>query len=351
MADRLEESLVAAAQDIADRLGAGGRLLAVGAGRALTDARHIAVEFLHPVTVGRRALPALVGSGDARAGDVVVGVGYAGSGLPDRVDVALADRAVPGAAYAVALPGADHDDRGDAAKEAAVTAYHVLWELTHVFLEQRGGVEPAGGSADLSALYPMLYQTSGQKTPAGAANASAREKLDESAELRRRCLAQHDDLLGKAAELVAGAPTVFTFGNGGSATDAADLAWRIGTRGRAVSDDIATLTALANDVSFDVVFARQLATLGHPGDVVIGLSTSGSSANVLAGLVEASRRGLRTIGLAGYEGGAMVSASLDVCLVVPSSSVHRIQEAQVSLYNELARRAVRVRRPPPLGPG
>jgi D-sedoheptulose 7-phosphate isomerase len=363
MADRLEESLVAAARYLAASLLAGGRLLAEGDGRAAADARHIAVEFVHPVTVGRRALPALVGSSGARPGDVVVGVAYDGSGLPGRVDLALADRPVPGAGHVVSLPVGD----ADAAKEAAVTAYHVLWELTHVFLEQAGGTGSLSGalgasgasglsgasgpSADLEALYPMLYQPPAREPPELAATSSARAKVVESADLRRRCLAQHDDLLAKAGELVAAAPTVFTFGNGGSATDAADLAWRIGPRARAVSDDIATITAVANDVSFDVVFARQLSTLGQPGDVAIGLSTSGNSPNVLAGLAEAARRGLRTIGLAGYEGGGMASAALDVCLVVPSSSVHRIQEAQVSLYNELTRRAAHVLRQSLPGPG
>jgi D-sedoheptulose 7-phosphate isomerase len=358
MADRLEDALVAAALEIAGRLGAGGRLLAVGERRAAADARHIAVEFLHPVTVGRRALPALMGSACAAAGDVVVGVAYDGSPLPDRVDVALADRAVRSAVTSVPLASGEPN----AAKESAVTAYHILWELTHVFLDQAGvsspppGVSAPAGSADLAALYPMLYQpartggaSSGQAR--AAATASAREKLMESAEVRARCLEQHNDGLARAAELVAAAPTVFTFGNGGSATDAADLAWRLGPRGRAVSDDIATVTAVANDVSFDVVFARQLATLGRPGDVAIGLSTSGNSPNVLGGLAEAARRGVHTIGLAGYAGGAMAAAELDVCLVVASSSVHRVQEAQVSLYNELARRADRGLRPPRPGPG
>jgi D-sedoheptulose 7-phosphate isomerase len=102
---------------------------------------------------------------------------------------------------------------------------------------------------------------------------------------------------------------------------------------------MATVTALANDVGFDVVFARPLATLARPGDAVVGLSTSGGSANVLAGLRHATSSGLRTIGLAGYGGGEMASAGLDVLLAVASDSVHRIQEAQVALYSEVLRRA------------
>ena len=94
------------------------------------------------------------------------------------------------------------------------------------------------------------------------------------------------------------------------------------------------MTALANDVSFDVVFARQLRAFGSPGDVAIGLSTSGGSANILQGLQSASEAGLITLGLAGYDGGDMAQLDgLDFLLTVPSSSVHRIQEAQTTLYH------------------
>ena len=110
---------------------------------------------------------------------------------------------------------------------------------------------------------------------------------------------------------------MFTFGNGGSATDAADLAHALGPKGWALSDDVATVTALANDVSFDVVFARQLATLARPGDAVVALSTSGTSANVLAGLAEAQRLGLGTIGLRRLRRRVRWrGAGLDVCCVV-----------------------------------
>ncbi len=99
--------------------------------------------------------------------------------------------------------------------------------------------------------------------------------------------------------------------------------------------DVAVLTALGNDVGFDVVFARQVAAMGRPGDIALAVSTSGGSENVLRALEEAKRRGLLTVGLAGYDGGRMAEADLDFLFAVPSSSVHRIQEAQTTLYHVL----------------
>jgi D-sedoheptulose 7-phosphate isomerase len=103
-----------------------------------------------------------------------------------------------------------------------------------------------------------------------------------------------------------------------------------------LTDDIATVTALSNDVGFDVVFARQLGAFARAGDIALGLSTSGGSPNVLRAFEEASRRGLTTVGLAGYSGGKMAEAeTIDFLFVIPSSSVHRIQEAQTTLYQVL----------------
>jgi D-sedoheptulose 7-phosphate isomerase len=104
----------------------------------------------------------------------------------------------------------------------------------------------------------------------------------------------------------------------------------------ALTTDVAVVTALSNDVGFEVVFARQLAAFARPGDVAVGLSTSGGSANVLQGFAEARRRGLVTVGFAGYDGGRMAAAgTIDHLFVVPSSSVHRIQEAQTTTYHVL----------------
>jgi D-sedoheptulose 7-phosphate isomerase len=136
---------------------------------------------------------------------------------------------------------------------------------------------------------------------------------------------------------------LFTFGNGGSATDAdatVDL-FRDPPRGRSLParslvDDPAVLTALANDVGYELVFSRQIIAHARPGDIAVGFSTSGDSVNMLRAFEEAARRGLLTVGLCGYERAAMArSDAVHHCLVVPSESVHRIQEAQDALMLEL----------------
>jgi D-sedoheptulose 7-phosphate isomerase len=131
---------------------------------------------------------------------------------------------------------------------------------------------------------------------------------------------------------------LFTFGNGGSSTDAAGVAALfacppVGTAlpARSLVDDTAVLTAVGNDIGFDLVFVRQLIAHSRAGDITLGLSTSGNSRNLLAAFAEARQRGLLTVGIAGYDGGAMADAGLDHCLVVRSDSVHRTQETQAAL--------------------
>ncbi len=137
---------------------------------------------------------------------------------------------------------------------------------------------------------------------------------------------------------------LFVFGNGGSSTDAQDVASTFvnpppGGRplpALCLTNDIAVVTALSNDIGFDVIFARQLAASARRGDIAIGLSTSGNSRNLIAAFDEAARRGLLTVGLAGYTGGQMAEAeTIDHLFVVPSASVHRIQEAQTTIYHVL----------------
>lgn len=173
--------------------------------------------------------------------------------------------------------------------------------------------------------------------------ASARAKQAESAALQR----QIPDVTAAAqamAERFAAGGRLFAFGNGGSATDAENLV-RLFHPLPALSlvSDVAVLTAIANDVGFDLVFVRQLIAHAHQGDIAVGLSTSGNSRNLLAAFAEARRRGLLTIGIAGYDGGDMArSPDVDHCLVVQSDSVHRIQEAQAALGRAL-REAVHAR--------
>jgi D-sedoheptulose 7-phosphate isomerase len=134
---------------------------------------------------------------------------------------------------------------------------------------------------------------------------------------------------------------VLTMGNGGSATDAADLAadlQAIGVPALDLAGEPSVITAIANDVGFEEVFARQLIALGRPGDVAVGITTSGRSANVLRALRQARKQGLLTIGMAGYGGGEMTrEESIDHLLITDSTYIPRIQEAQATIYHALVR--------------
>jgi D-sedoheptulose 7-phosphate isomerase len=173
--------------------------------------------------------------------------------------------------------------------------------------------------------------------------ASAQMKMAESYELRAATLQRSEDLLEDTAQSMADrfrlGARLLVFGNGGSATDADGTAalFRDPPAGRplrvmSLVEDRAVLTALANDVGFDLVFSRQIIAHARPGDIAMGFSTSGNSANLIRAFEEASRRQVLTIGLCGYDGGAMGhSPAVDYCLVVRSESVHRIQESQNAL--------------------
>jgi D-sedoheptulose 7-phosphate isomerase len=177
--------------------------------------------------------------------------------------------------------------------------------------------------------------------------ASAKAKMAASECLRADTLAHRADDLRRAGEAMAHrfqhGGRLFTFGNGGSATDAEGTAelFRSPPSGRPLAalslvDDRAVLTALANDVGFELAFSRQIIAHARPGDIALGFSTSGNSANLLRAFEEAANRGLLTVGVSGYEGGAMASGdAVDHCLVVRSDSVHRIQETQDALVFEL----------------
>jgi D-sedoheptulose 7-phosphate isomerase len=142
---------------------------------------------------------------------------------------------------------------------------------------------------------------------------------------------------------VTGGRKVLLFGNGGSAADAqhfaAELLSRFQRERRAVAalaltTDASILTAIANDYSFDRVFARQLEALGGPGDVAVGITTSGGSANVVEGLRVARARGLRTIALTGRDGGA-AGAAADIHINVPETSTARVQEVHRTLIHAI----------------
>ncbi|MDX6286486.1 MAG: D-sedoheptulose 7-phosphate isomerase [Frankiales bacterium] len=208
----------------------------------------------------------------------------------------------------------------------------------------KGGVED---------LYPFLYAGNGNGGDVLAeVRQSTEDKVVEIAELRAGMGRRHAAQLTICAEAIANAfragATLYAFGNGGSSTDAQALVRLFTSPGSewlpmpavGLTDDVAVITALANDVGFDVVFARQLAALARSGDVAVGLSTSGGSANVLQAFEAARQIGMLTVGFAGYDGGRMAEVAatggtIDHLFVVPSSSVHRIQEAQTTAYHVL----------------
>jgi D-sedoheptulose 7-phosphate isomerase len=201
----------------------------------------------------------------------------------------------------------------------------------------------------LDALYPFLYQDSDTlATVLGEVRRSTEQKAREIVALRESLVERHAAGLQACADTLAGrfhaGARLYTFGNGGSSTDAQDLAQLFlhpppparPLPAVSLSHDVAVMTALSNDIGFEVVFARQIGALARAGDVAVGLSTSGGSANAVAAFEEAARRGLVTVGLCGYDGGRMAElACIDYLFVVPSPSVHRIQEAQTTLYHVL----------------
>jgi D-sedoheptulose 7-phosphate isomerase len=182
---------------------------------------------------------------------------------------------------------------------------------------------------------------------------SARAKIAASRALRAATVHDRRQAIIAAASALAArvlrGGRVLAFGNGGSSTDADALVAELsadqpdgspGLPALSLADDPAILTALANDVGYDLVFTRQLAGIGRPADVAVGISTSGGSRNVLAGLAEARRRGMLTIATCGYDGGEIArSTDVDHCIVVDSDSVHRIQEVQAVVLHAIGEQA------------
>jgi D-sedoheptulose 7-phosphate isomerase len=330
------ERIAVACRRLAEGFARGGRLLAAGGSpQAWSDARHVAVEFVHPVVVGKRALPALaVAPGDvdrlAEPADAVI------SFEPLRLGLG-------GDELCFEPPSDDPFVR----QELAETLYHVLWELVHVFLEHLGGSPAGAGGAAF--LYPFLSAArSDLDAVVEDVARSVVAKAEEAAALREQTLREGAAELEAAATVVrdrldAGG-TLLAFGNGGSATDAMDVVadLRAAPQGwpprRAVdlTDDPAILTALANDIGPEALFARQIGAYGREGDVALAISTSGGSANVLAGLAEARRRRLATVALVGYDGGRIAAERLaDHVVVTRSEHVPRIQEAQATACHVL----------------
>lgn len=206
------------------------------------------------------------------------------------------------------------------------------------------------GDSPLRGLYPFLH---GDKQESGAVDKalleSVRQKAAHSVEVKLRFFAENTEAVVTTARAIADVyrrgGRMLSMGNGGSSCDAAHFAVEFLhpiTAGRPaltatnLAADQAMMTAVGNDVGFDHIFVRQLIALGRPGDGLVGFSTSGNSGNLLKAYAKAHEMGVTTIGLAGGDGGAMArSADVDHCLVVPTDSIHRIQEVHVATYHIL----------------
>lgn len=353
---------------MAERFARGGRLIAFGLSpQARSDARHVAVEFVHPVIVGKRALPAIALTPEAgplplqlellgRPDDIAIAFG---EGEADSCAALAAARrrgcltiafAPAGAEWELAPPSDDPFVR----QELVETLYHVLWELVHVFFEHRGLLEgrPARAAHDAggaSFLYPFLAEEERDREGVVAdVYRSILMKADEVNRLRARSVQEGRETLVAAAialrEAFDAGGVLLAFGNGGSATDAMDLVadLRAAPQGFParpaldLTEDAAVLTAIANDIGADAIFSRQIIAHGREGDAALAFSTSGNSPNVIRALEEAGRRGLRTIALVGYDGGRILAEGLaDHVVVTPSPHIPRIQEAQAGAYHAL----------------
>ena len=369
--DAESERLARLCHRMAERFARGGRLVAFGRSPgARSDVRHVAVEFVHPVIVGKRALPALglAAEGGSLAGqlelvaepdDIAIAFGADEDGGEAAGAIALARGrgcltiafAPAGAEFELLPPSDDPSVR----QELVETLYHVLWELVHVFFEHRGLLEGREARAvhDTGAssfLYPFLAeQEHDLEAVVADVRRSALAKAEEIGALREQTLTENAGELAAAAaglraDLDAGGK-LLAFGNGGSATDAMDAVadfrgppdprWRP-RRALDLTEDPAILTAIANDIGTEAIFARQIIAYGRRGDAVLALSTSGNSRNIISALGESRRRGLRTIAMVGYDGGRVAAERLaDHVIVTRSEHIPRIQEAQASAYHVL----------------
>ncbi len=353
---RQARHLAVACREMSERFLRGGRLLAFGRGPYATDAQHVSVEFVHPVIVGKRALPALdlsMAFRDwldviLRPDDIVMGFGPP-EGDPE-VLAALASAqsrgamtfALPGPEASYALEGITRDPFIH--QELVEIFYHTLWETVHVFFEHRELGQDVGQS---EFLYPFLGHKKQETTDIlEEVAASIQMKVHDDTLLRTQLAKEQAEQIGNTAQaiyqrLLQGAKLII-FGNGGSATDANDWALDciLPPNGYhpipaiSLSMEPANITALANDVGTEVIFLRQLIAQARPEDVAIGISTSGGSRNIVMALEEARKRGLLAVALLGYDGGEIYRRGLaDFPIIVRSDYIPRIQEVQASAYH------------------
>ena len=333
--------------------------------QARSDVRHVTVEFVHPVIVGKRALPAL-------------GLSREGGSLPGRWtwrcepgDIAIAfgtsrrwrrrwPRAGRRGALTVGVRGGGRlalpralrrrDGRPGAGRDALPRALGAGARVLRAPGPARGARgAPAHDSGASSFLYPFLAES---ETDVDAVlddvRGSVLLKSAEAEALREQTLRDGGEQLAAAAaalrECFGAGGKLLALGNGGSATDAMDVVADLreppgGARRRRALDlteDPAVITAIANDIGTDAIFQRQVIAHGRPGDALLALSTSGNSRNVIEALAEARRRGLVTIAMVGYDGGRVAAEQLaDHVVVTRSEHIPRIQEAQATAYHAL----------------
>jgi D-sedoheptulose 7-phosphate isomerase len=350
--------LAEACHEMSRRFLGGGRLLAFGDGPAATDAQHVSVEFVHPVIVGKRALPALDVGPDfekrlpviLQPEDMVMGFSFpAGDAAVERT-LGVAQRR---GALTFTLAGKVGDYPFDlpdedlfVCQEVFEVLYHMLWETVHVYFEHREQGHDVGAS---SFLYPFLGSQEQQlEEVVEEVQGSMLQKMEEVNSMRAVVAETEVGAISEVAaaivERLKRGGKIVAFGNGGSATDANDLVADCvapppgfePVPAISLAAEPANITAIANDIGGEAIFARQLIAHARPEDVAVGISTSGGSDNILAALAEARKRGLLTVGIVGYDGGRIVSERLaDHAVVVRSDYIPRIQEVQASIYHVL----------------
>jgi D-sedoheptulose 7-phosphate isomerase len=348
--------LALACREMSERFLRGGRLLAFGRGPYATDAQHVSVEFVHPVIVGKRALPALDLSilfrpwleAILHPDDIVMGFGppegdpevwatLQQAHLQDAMTFAL-----PGmeGSYALDVPTQDSFMH----QEMIEILYHTLWETVHVFFEHR---ELGHDVGDAGFLYPFLgTEKQGTTDLVDEVASSILMKVRDDTELRSQVARGESEQIGAAVAAIhqrlQRGGKLIVFGNGGSATDANDLAIDcvLPPHGYkpvpavSLALEPANITAIANDIGTDAIFLRQLIAQACPDDIAVSISTSGGSRNIIMALEEARKRNLLAIALLGYDGGEIKRRRLaDFPIVVACDYIPRIQEVQASIYH------------------
>jgi D-sedoheptulose 7-phosphate isomerase len=352
--------LAEACHEMSRRFLDGGRLLAFGNGSGATDAQHVSVEFVHPVIVGKRALPALdLGPDFERSMPVVLRpedmvMGFAAPDVDETVELTLGAARERGA-LTFALTGevgeysfSPPDPDPFVVQEVFEVLYHVLWETVHVYFEHREQGHDVGNS---SFLYPFLGKDEQPlEEVVREVQGSMLQKMQEVNRIRAAAAESQAAVIAETgvaiSERLERGGKLICFGNGGSATDANDLVSDCvdppqglgAVPAVSLSAEPANITAIANDIGTEAIFTRQLIAHARSEDVAVGISTSGGSANILAALAEARKRGLLTVGIVGYDGGRILGERLaDHAVVVRSDYIPRIQEVQASIYHVLRR--------------